>query len=215
MGMFLLGSLRLISQESDCAQRDLPDDRGGRHQIAKAQAGSLLGLGLGGRVLPISGCQRHTEPDLSYDQPDDGQTEHGGPDSEDAANEVVCFHGPTLAPAVPKVLIERNHSAIDRSDERPKPVNFCGYPGTISDPDRRRREDHDHSPKCNSDDIASGVGLNFGGANTVHLEACRKQLGGLLQPLEGSSKVTACVRRQCGFVEVYAGTPSQFRSESI
>jgi hypothetical protein len=114
MGMFfLLGSLTLISQESDCAQSDLPDDRGGRHQISKAQAGSLRGLGLGGGVLPIPGCQRFTKPDLSYHQPDDGQTEHGDPDSEDAANEGVCFHAPTLAPAVPKVLIERNYSAID------------------------------------------------------------------------------------------------------
>jgi hypothetical protein len=32
-------------------------------------------------------------------------------------SEEVCFHGPTLVLAVPKVLIERNHSAIDRSDD--------------------------------------------------------------------------------------------------
>ena len=98
-------------------QRMLSHNWRGRHQIAKAQAGSLLDLGLGGRVLPISGCQRHTEPDLSYEQHDDGQTKHGGPDSKDAANEVVCFHGPTLVPCRPKVLIERIERLIDGSDE--------------------------------------------------------------------------------------------------
>ena len=91
----------------------LPHNWRGRHQIAEAQAGSLRGLGLGGGVLPIPGCQRFTKPDLSYDQPDDSQTEHGDPDSEDAASEGVCFHGSTLALAAPKVLIERNYSAID------------------------------------------------------------------------------------------------------
>ena len=70
--------------------------------------------------MPIPGCQRFTKPDLSYDHPDDGQTEHGDPDSEDAANEGVCFHGPTLSRAAPGVLIERNYSAIDRSDEGEK-----------------------------------------------------------------------------------------------
>ena len=98
----------------------LPHNWRGRHQIAKAQAGSLRCLGLGGGVLPIPGCQRFTKPDLNYDQADDGQTEHGDPDSEDAANEGVCFHGPTLSRAAPRVLIERNHSAIDRSDEGEK-----------------------------------------------------------------------------------------------
>jgi hypothetical protein len=53
------------SQQFVVRLKVLADNWRGRHQIAKAQAGSLLGLGLGGRVLPISGCQRHTEPDLS------------------------------------------------------------------------------------------------------------------------------------------------------
>ena len=70
-------------------------------------------------------------------------------------------------------------------------------------------------PKCSSTDIAAGVELNAGGgANTVHLEVCGKQLGGLFQPVEARSKVAACVCRQCGFVEIYADTPSQFRSTS-
>jgi hypothetical protein len=70
--------------------------------------------------LPIPGCQRLTKPDLSYDQADDGQTERDDPDSEDAASAGVCFHGPTLSRAKTRVLIERNHSAIDRSDEGEK-----------------------------------------------------------------------------------------------
>jgi len=98
----------------------LPHNWRGGHEIANAEAGSLRGLGLSGGVLPIPGCQRFTKPDLSYDQPDDGQTEHGDPDSEDAASEGVCFHGPTLSRAAPRVLIERNYSAIDGSDEGEK-----------------------------------------------------------------------------------------------
>jgi hypothetical protein len=98
----------------------LPHNWRGGHEIAKAQAGSLLGLGLGGGVMPESRCQCLPKPDLSYDQPDDGQTEHGDADSENVANEGICFHGPTLSRAAPRVLIERNHSAIDRSDEGEK-----------------------------------------------------------------------------------------------
>jgi hypothetical protein len=98
----------------------LPDNRGSDHQIAKAQAGSLLSFGLGSGVVPVPGSQRPTKPDLSHCQPNDGQTEHDGPDSEDAASEGVCFHGPNLALHAPRVLIERNHSTIDGSDERQK-----------------------------------------------------------------------------------------------
>jgi len=67
-------------------------------------------------------------------------------------------------------------------------------------------------PKCASTDIVAGVELNAGGANTVHLEVCSKQLGGLVQPVEARSKAKSYVCCQCGFVEVYADTPSQFRS---
>jgi predicted nucleic-acid-binding Zn-ribbon protein len=65
-------------------------------------------------------------------------------------------------------------------------------------------------PKCGSTDIGAAVELNAGGANTVYLEVCRKKLGGLVQPVEAHSKATAYVCRQCGFVEIYADTPSQF-----
>ena len=91
----------------------------GSHQIRYADAWGRRAARLAGGGLADSRCQGLSKPDLSYDQPDDGQTQDGGPDSEDAANEGVCFHGPTLAPAAPRVLIERNHSAIDRSDEGP------------------------------------------------------------------------------------------------
>jgi predicted nucleic-acid-binding Zn-ribbon protein len=67
-------------------------------------------------------------------------------------------------------------------------------------------------PKCSSTDIATGVELTAGGAHTVHLEICRRQLGGLVQPVEAASKIAACVCRECGFVEIYADAPSQFRS---
>jgi len=95
----------------------LPRNCASSHQIAKAQVGSLRGLGLGGGVMPESRCQRRPHPDLGYGQPEDGQTEHDGPDSEDAASNGVCFHGPTLAIHTQRVLIERNHSAIEGSDE--------------------------------------------------------------------------------------------------
>ena len=65
-------------------------------------------------------------------------------------------------------------------------------------------------PKCGSTDIAADVELNAGGANTVHLGVCRKRLGGLVQPVEAHSKATTYLRRQCGFVEIYASTPAQF-----
>jgi hypothetical protein len=91
----------------------LPNNLDRGHQIAKAKIRCLRSLVLGGGVLPKSRRQRLTQTNLNYGQPDDGQTEHDGPDSEDAASEGVCFHGLTLTPAVPKVLIERNHSAID------------------------------------------------------------------------------------------------------
>jgi predicted nucleic-acid-binding Zn-ribbon protein len=67
-------------------------------------------------------------------------------------------------------------------------------------------------PKCGSTDIATGIELNAGGANTVQLEVCRKQFGGLVQPVEGRSKATSYVCCQCGFVEIYADAPTQFRS---
>jgi len=67
-------------------------------------------------------------------------------------------------------------------------------------------------PKCGSTDIVAGVELNAGGANTVQLEVCRKQLGGLVQPVEARGKATAYLCRQCGFVEIYADTPAQFRN---
>jgi len=51
--------------------------------------------------------------------------EHTGPDSEDAASEQFCLHGPTLAIGAPRVLIENNHSAIDGSDERQKRHGNC------------------------------------------------------------------------------------------
>ena len=95
----------------------LPHNCASGHQIAKAQVGGLRGLGLGGGAMPESRCQRCAHPDLGYGQPDDGQTEHAGPDSEDAASTGVCFHGPTLSCAAPGVLIEKNHSVIDGSDE--------------------------------------------------------------------------------------------------
>jgi hypothetical protein len=95
----------------------LPHNRASGHEIAKAQVGSLRGLGLGGVVLPESSGQRRAHPDIGYGQPNDGQTEHDGPDSEDAASTGVCFHGPTLAINAPKVLIERNQAVIDGSDE--------------------------------------------------------------------------------------------------
>jgi len=66
-------------------------------------------------------------------------------------------------------------------------------------------------PKCGSTDIVAGVVLNAGGANTVHLEIYRKRLGGLVQPVEAHSKATAYVCSHCGFIEIYADTPSQFR----
>ena len=70
-------------------------------------------------------------------------------------------------------------------------------------------------PKCSSTDIVAGVDLTGGGgAHTVYLEVCRKQLGGLFQPVEASSKASTYVCRQCGFVEIYAATPSHFRSTS-
>jgi hypothetical protein len=96
--------------------RVLPHNWRGRHQIAKAQARSLLDLGCGGGVLPESRCQRLPKPDLSYDQPYDGQTEYGNPDSEDAANEGVCFHASTLVLPLPRALIERICWFIDAND---------------------------------------------------------------------------------------------------
>ena len=85
----------------------LPPNWCGRHHIAKAQAGSLRRLGLDDTVLPITRCQRFTQADLNYDQPDNRQTEDDGPNSRDAAREGVCFHASTLVHHAPRVLIER------------------------------------------------------------------------------------------------------------
>jgi len=66
-------------------------------------------------------------------------------------------------------------------------------------------------PKCASTDIVAGVELNAGGGNTVHLEVCSNKLGGLVQPVEARSNSTSYVCCECGFVEIYADSPSQFR----
>ena len=65
----------------------LPHNWRGRHEVANAQAGSLLGLALDGIEVSIADYERRPQPYLKSDQPDDGQTEHDGPDSEDAASE--------------------------------------------------------------------------------------------------------------------------------
>lgn len=120
----------------------LPHNRTSGHQIPNAQAGNLRGLSLDGGVLSKSRRQRLTQPNLSHDQSNDGQTNHDEPDSEDAASKGGCFHGPTLAFEAPRVLIERNHAAIDGTDERWKPVNLCEaetgrlHPGTEHRPRR-------------------------------------------------------------------------------
>ena len=85
----------------------LPDNRGGGHEIANAQAGSLLGVALGSSVLPVSACQRRSKSDLNHAQPDEGEAESDNPDSEDFASDGVCFHDPTLSRMAPRVLIER------------------------------------------------------------------------------------------------------------
>ena len=99
----------------------LPHNWRGRHQIAKAQVGGLRGLGLGGGVRPNSGCEKLARPERNYDRPNEGQTEHDAPDSENAASEGGCFHGSTLSLDALRVLIVRNHSVIDGSDERRTP----------------------------------------------------------------------------------------------
>ena len=70
-------------------------------------------------------CQRftHTEPNSGH--PDDSQAKHDDPDSQDATSDGVCFHGSTLSLDALRMLIERNHAAIDGSDERWMSVNFC------------------------------------------------------------------------------------------
>jgi hypothetical protein len=98
----------------------LPNNWGSGHQIAKAQVGSLRGLGLASGAVPESRCQQFTHSDLNSGQADDGQRKHDGPDFEDAASEGVCFHGSNLALHASRVLIERNHPGaalkIDAAD---------------------------------------------------------------------------------------------------
>jgi hypothetical protein len=79
---------------------------------------------LRGAVYSISHCERFTQTEPNTGHPDDGQTKHDDPDSEDAASNGVCFHGPTLALETPKVLIEKKHRFIHAVDARRKPVNF-------------------------------------------------------------------------------------------
>jgi predicted nucleic-acid-binding Zn-ribbon protein len=67
-------------------------------------------------------------------------------------------------------------------------------------------------PKCASSDIAIGAEPTAGGAHTVYLETYRRKLGGLVQPVEASTRLTTYVCRECGFVEIYADEPLVFKS---
>jgi len=102
----------------------LPHNRGSGHQIANAKAGGLLGLGWDNIKESIADYEIFPQPELNNGQPDDGEAGSDEADAEEAAGDGVCFHGPTLAPDAPKVLIERNSSAIDGNDEERKGVSI-------------------------------------------------------------------------------------------
>jgi len=102
----------------------LPQDRASSRQIAQAQVGRRLGLGLRGGIAPISGDQRFAQPEFNCRQPDNCQREREGANVRDVACNAVCFHDSRLTLKTWKGLIERNYTAIDGSDGRRESADY-------------------------------------------------------------------------------------------